>query len=252
MLRSIFLAIIFAVSSISAQAQDDASTLKNFQFSFNRVSQAYARYNDTLKKLFEAQKIPYPCNDIFLRFFKAHNEGELWARASKKDEYKLIKHYRMCALSGILGPKRWEGDRQVPEGYYFIEDFNPKSDFYLSLLLNYPNYSDLVKGDKDKPGGNIYIHGGCVTVGCIPMTDPVIMELYTLCLSARLAGETNIPVHIYPIRFDRTGLDFLGREYGSDTTKQKFWVNMKREYDYFETNHRLKPVLYSPDGRYLF
>lgn len=252
MLRSVFLFLLACTFAFPASAQDDASTFKNFQFSFNRVSQAYGRYNDTLRKLFEAQKIPYPCKDIYIRFFKAHNEGELWARASDTGTYKLIKHYRMCALSGTLGPKRWEGDRQVPEGFYFIDDFNPKSDFYLSLLLNYPNYADLVNGDKSKPGGNIYIHGGCVTVGCLPMTDPVIMEIYTLCMSARLAGQNNIPVHIYPLRFDRRGLDFLGREYGSDTTKQRFWVNMKREYDYFETNRRLKPVLYSPDGRYIF
>lgn len=252
MLRSVVLFLLACTISFQIAAQDDATTFKNFQFSFNRVSQAYTRYNDTLRKLFEAQKIPYPCKDIYIRFFKAHNEAELWARASDTGAYKLIKHYRMCALSGTLGPKRWEGDRQVPEGFYFIDDFNPKSDFYLSLLLNYPNYADLVKGDKVNPGGNIYIHGGCVTVGCLPMTDPVIMEIYTLCLSARLAGQTNIPVHIYPIRFDRRGLDFLGREYGADTTKQRFWVNMKKEYDYFETHHKLKPVLYSPDGRYLF
>ena len=246
------LSLMLLLGSVSAGAQDDATTFRNFQFSFNRVSQAFSRFNDSLRVAFEAQKIPYPAKNIYMRFFKAHNEGELWARASDTGQYKLIKSYRMCALSGSLGPKRWEGDRQVPEGFYFIDEFNPKSDFYLSMLLNYPNYSDLIKGNKVKPGGDIYIHGGCVTVGCLPMTDPVIMEIYTLCLNAKLVGQNYIPVHIYPIRFDRKGLDFLGREYGSDTTKQRFWVNLKSEYDYFEKNHKLTPVMYSPDGRYLF
>lgn len=256
MLKSIFRTLVCACAFLAiaapAMAQDDASTFRNFQFSFNRVSQSWARYNDTLRKAFEAKNIPYPCKDIYLRFFKAHNEGEIWARANDTAQFVLIKSYRMCALSGSLGPKRWEGDRMVPEGFYFIDDFNPKSDFYLSLLLNYPNYTDLVNGDKSKPGGDIYIHGGCVTVGCLPMTDPVIMEIYTLCLNARLAGTSYIPVHIYPIRFDRKGLNFLGREYGNDTTKQRFWVNLKTEYDYFEKNKRITPVMYTPDGRYVF
>jgi murein L,D-transpeptidase YafK len=256
MSRSLFriciLVLIVSFGSICAQAQDDASTFRNFQFSFNRVSQSWARYNDSLRRMFEEKKIRYPAHEIYIRFFKASNEGELWARNDDTSRFTLIKHYRMCALSGSLGPKRWEGDRMVPEGFYFIDDFNPKSDFYLSLLLNYPNYSDLVKGDKVKPGGDIYIHGGCVTIGCLPMTDPLIMEIYTACLSARLAGQTYIPVHIYPIRFDRKGLDFLGREYAADTAKQRFWVNLKGEYDYFEKNRRLTPVMYSPDGRYVF
>jgi len=251
-LKTLAFGLLLICSGLPAHAQDDVNTFKNFQFSFNRVSQAFSRFNDSLRVAFQAQQIPYPARNIYLRFFKAHNEGELWARASDTGQYKLIKSYRMCALSGSLGPKRWEGDRQVPEGFYFIDEFNPKSDFYLSLLLNYPNYTDLIKGNRAKPGGDIYIHGGCVTIGCLPMTDPVIMEIYTLCLNAKMAGQTYIPVHIYPIRFDRKGLDFLGREYGSDTTKQRFWVNLKSEYDYFERNHKLTPVMYSPDGRYLF
>lgn len=256
MFRSLFriavLVIAASLSTANVQAQDDAMTFRNFQFSFNRVAQSWARYNDTLRKVFEEKKIQYPAHEIYLRFFKASNEGELWARNDDTSKFTLVKYYRMCALSGSLGPKRWEGDRMVPEGFYFIDDFNPKSDFYLSLLLNYPNYSDLVKGDKVKPGGDIYIHGGCVTIGCLPMTDPVIMEIYTACLNARLSGQTYVPVHIYPIRFDRKGLDFLGKEYASDTTKQRFWVNLKGEYDYFERNRRLTPVMYTPDGRYVF
>ncbi|MBX9449278.1 MAG: hypothetical protein KL787_05985 [Taibaiella sp.] len=42
--------------------------------------------------------------------------------------------------------------------------------------LSYPNYSDRIKGHKETPGGDIYIHGGCVTIGCLPMQDEVIKE----------------------------------------------------------------------------
>lgn len=241
---------LFSVTSIFAQ--DDAQTFRNFQFSFSRVSQAYMKYNDTLNQLFEKKGLAYPPHQIYLRSFKSNNELELWARNDDTSAYTHVKTYRVCALSGILGPKRFEGDRQVPEGLYFIDDFNPKSDFYLSLLLSYPNYSDMVLGDKKKPGGDIYIHGGCVTVGCLPLTDAFIQELYVLCLNAKINGQNYIPVHIYPTRFDRQGLNFLGRNYNDDLIKQHFWVNLKKGYDYFEKTHKLLPVMYAPDGRYVF
>jgi len=248
--RSLFLSLLFFVPFI-ADAQDDLTTFRTFQFSFNRVSQAWTRCNDSLRSLFQSKNLAYPSPHIFLREFKSQNEMELWARNSDTAQYQLVKVYKVCALSGSLGPKRWEGDRQVPEGQYFIEDFNPKSDFHLSLLLNYPNYSDMVLGNREKPGGDIYIHGGCVTVGCLPLTDAGIQEVYVLCLASRLAGQNYIPVHIYPTRFNRAGLNFLGREYASDTTKQRFWVNLKTGYDYFEKYRKLLPVMYTPEGRYV-
>jgi murein L,D-transpeptidase YafK len=249
--RAAIILMILSGSFKHANAQDDPTTFRAFQFSFNRVSQAWAQYNDTLKHLFEAKKLPYPGKDIYLRFFKSSNEMELWARKDDTSQYKMLKSYRVCAASGAVGPKRFEGDRQVPEGFYFIDDFNPKSDFYLSLLLNYPNYTDLIQGNKEKPGGDIYIHGGCVTVGCLPMTDPVIQEVYVLCLNAKLSGQNYIPVHIYPTRFNKAGLNYLGKAYPSDTARQKFWVGLKAEYDYFERYHMLQPVMYTPDGKYV-
>jgi murein L,D-transpeptidase YafK len=176
----------------------------------------------------------------------------LWARNSIQDTFVLIKNYKICALSGILGPKRYEGDRQVPEGFYFIEEFNPKSNYHLAMLLNYPNYSDKVFSDRDNPGGDIYIHGKCLTVGCLPMTDEWIEEIYATCLMSRTNGTLNIPVHIFPLRFNKQGLDFLGREYKDEVEKQKFWVNIKRAYDYFEATHKTLPVMYDEKGEYAF
>jgi murein L,D-transpeptidase YafK len=235
--------------SFSSFGQDDA-TFRNFQFSFTRVSQAWTKYNESLREMFEKKGVSYPPKDIYVRSFKSQNEMEVWARNEPDQEYKLIKLYRICALSGILGPKRYEGDRQVPEGFYFIEDFNPRSDYYLSMLINYPNYSDQILASGTRPGGDIYIHGGCVTVGCMPMTDDVIQELYVLCLNAKMNGQTHIPVHIFPTRFNESGLNFLGREYAKEQEKQKFWVNLKAGYDYFEKNHKVFPVMYTADGKY--
>src|SRR5207244_4495553 len=143
--------------------------------------------------------------------------------------------------------KRMEGDRQVPEGFYFIEEFNPNSDYCLSLLLNYPNYADQKMG-KGKSGGDIYIHGGCVTVGCMPMTDEGIKELYIICLNAKINGQDYIPVHIFPTRLTKNGMAYLNREFPKDAARQQFWSNLKTGYDYFEKTHKLLPIMYSPDG----
>ncbi len=248
----LLLFVFFAIGKTTiVRAQTDAQNFKDFQLSCTRVSEAWKKYNDSLAKDFKKKNVAYPPKDIFLRAFKAQNEMELWGRNNETSEYKLIKLYHICALSGILGPKRAEGDRQVPEGYYFIEDFNPKSEYYLSMLLNYPNYSDNALGAKVRRGGDIYIHGGCVTVGCMPMTDEGIQEIYTLCLNAKVNGEENIPVHIYPTRMNKNGIAYLQREYASNPEKQEFWNTLRSEYEYFEKTHKLLPVMYGDDGKYV-
>ena len=225
---------------------------QNFQLSMQRVKNAHSHSNYSLRKEFRKKGIKYPCKNIYIRSFKGSNEMELYARNRITDTFTLIKLYKVCALSGILGPKRWEGDRQVPEGFYFIEDFNPRSNYHLSLLINYPNYSDRFFSNQDKPGGSIYIHGGCMTVGCLPMGNEHIEEIYTVCLEARTAGQMYIPVHIFPVRFNKQSLNFLGKEYKDETEKHKFWINLKRAYDYFEATKKVPPTMYDQDGIYTF
>jgi murein L,D-transpeptidase YafK len=250
---SIALLLLFFVGQPSmAQQNISIQDFKSYQFAAPRVAKAYQDYAGKLQALFQKENFSWPPKDILIRSFKAHNEMEIWVKDNNVDTYRLLKTYPICALSGILGPKRWQGDRQVPEGYYFISDFNPRSDFYLSLMLNYPNYSDLILGNKEQPGGDIYIHGGCVTVGCMPMTNEGIEEIYTLCMAAKLNGQTNIPVHIFPVRFNKNAIDFLSREYGNDPVKQRFWLNLKAGYDYFEKNHKIFPVMYNSEGKYVY
>lgn len=227
-------------------------TFQNYQLSFDRVKAAFAKNETGIKKMFAEKGIKYPCANILYRGLKASNDLELWARNSNQDTFVLIKNYKICALSGILGPKRYEGDKQVPEGFYFISEFKPKSEYHLSMLVNYPNYSDLIEGDKERPGGDIYIHGACMTVGCMPMTNELIEELYIVSMIARIHGQVNIPVHIYPVRYSQKSLDYIGREYKDEFGKQKFWINLKRAYDYFEATHRILPVMYDEKGEYAF
>ncbi len=248
--KTLLYTLLFSACAWRVHAQNDAKNFQEYQFSSDRVTDAWKKYNDTLRKDFKLKNVAWPPTDIFLRAFKSQNELELWARDNVATEYKKIKTYRVCAVSGTLGPKRQQGDKQVPEGYYFIEDFNPKSDYHLSLMLNYPNYSDALIG-KNKLGGDIYIHGGCLTVGCLPMDNNGISELYTVCLNAKLNGQDYIPVHIFPTRMNRNGINYLISEYPGNVAKQQFWASLKKGYDYFEQNHKLLPVMYAADGTYL-
>ena len=250
LLYSLCIAVVVLSSASRSYAQDTDPSFRSSQLSSPRVAESYKKYNDSLGRDFKRKNVAYPPKDIYLRAFKSQNDLELWARNNEGGEYKLIKTYHICAISGQLGPKRARGDRQVPEGYYFIQEFNPKSDYFLSLLLSYPNYSDQVLG-KEQLGGEIYLHGGCVTIGCLPMTNDGIQEIYTVCLNAHLNGQENIPVHIFPTRLTKSGMAYLGREFAKDPAKLQFWEELRTGYEYFEKNHRLLPVMYSPEGRYV-
>lgn len=137
---------------------------------------------------------------LFIRAYKQEQELEVWIKKIEGQYWQLLTIYPFSAFSGELGPKRKEGDRQIPEGFYYITHFNPQSKFHLSLRLNYPNEYDLIWADKEQPGSDIYIHGGEQTVGCIPITDDKIKELYILAWEAQKNGQPKIEVHIFPTR----------------------------------------------------
>lgn len=244
--------LILCGTSLHVNGQIDGKAFLEYQLTFPRVSAAYNKHSGPLKSELHRFGFKQQVNDIYIRSFKAENEMEVWVRDAGVDTYRLFKLYKVCALSGDLGPKRREGDLQVPEGLYFITHFNPTSDYHLSMLVSYPNYADRIKGNKQTPGGDIYIHGGCVTIGCLPMQDEVIREIYTLCLMARSYGQTNIPVHIFPARFTKESIGWLTKKFGLDEEKQKFWVNLKSGFDYFERTHKLIPVMYNQQGKYVF
>jgi murein L,D-transpeptidase YafK len=251
-LRALYSGIAVAAAvmcgvQVNAQSESDFRTK---QFQSDRVVKAWEKYEKPLRNLFNLKNLQWPAQDIYIRAFKLQNELEIWARDNSSDSYKHVNTYGICALSGKLGPKRQRGDKQVPEGYYFIEEFNAYSEYHLSLGISYPNYSDLINTHGSQPGGNIYIHGGCLTVGCIPMGDEVIKEIYTICLNARLNGQNYIPIHIYPTRLSENGIAFLQKE-KSGSNMMPFWRTLKAGYDYFEQNHKLLPVMYSTTGNYI-
>ncbi len=157
-----------------------------------------------------------------------------------------MKSYPILASSGSPGPKRREGDRQVPEGFYCIERFNPESLFHLSLGLNYPNASDRILSDREKPGSDIFIHGNNVTVGCLPIGDAAIEELYLLALDVRARGQQRIPVHLFPAKMAGAEWDAFVREHANLAA---FWSGLQPGFDAFEATHQVPEVTVEPDGR---
>jgi murein L,D-transpeptidase YafK len=218
---------------------------KTQQLQFKRVKNAYQEKESKMKELLKSKTLNLDHVTILIRVFKSEKELEVWGRNGFKGEYKPITTYPICNSSGLLGPKRKQGDGQTPEGFYHIDRFNPASNFHLSLGINYPNQSDKILGSKNL-GGDIFIHGSCVTIGCVPLTDDLIKELYLLAVEAKDHGQANIPVHIFPFRFENS------YPLKAENPNFKFWNNLKEGFDLFEKNKIPPTVRVAADGTYIF
>ncbi len=149
-----------------------------------------------LKPFFKTNRVTYPPKEITMLAIKDQSLLELWAETETGP--KLVRSYSIKALSGTLGPKLKEGDRQVPEGLYKIVGLNPNSAYHLSLKLNYPNEFDqkhAAEENRLNPGSNIFIHGKEVSIGCLAMGDTAIEELFVLAADV---GKSNMTVAIAP------------------------------------------------------
>ena len=136
---------------------------------------------------------------------KHERQLEVWGELHKK--WSKIGTYPFTAFSGQLGPKIEEGDRQIPEGIYKITHLNPKSKFHLSLRVNYPNEFDKKIAKQEKRtglGGDIMIHGSNVTIGCIPIGDESIEELYML---VQKVGMSNTKLILAPVDFRKMNVN---------------------------------------------
>lgn len=246
--------LLLLCTGFGAMSQTSASsiTFVDFQRTYPKINEVLLRKEDTLRKQFEAKGLTWPAKYMYIRSFKYDSQLEVWVKYSANEKYKLFNTYKVCALAGSLGPKRMQGDYQVPEGFYYINEFNPRSMYHLSLGLNYPNLSDRVLSDSLQPGGDIYIHGSCVTTGCIPLTDKYIEELYVLAMHAKNQGQDFIPVHIFPIQFkNKASNDYLNK-YLKDFPEYSPMVNnLKNVYFYFEKHKEVPVIVVNSKGDYI-
>jgi len=150
------------------------------------------------RHLADSNFIRYP-KKLTLIGLKYEKLLEVWGEDRGKQH--LIATYPFTAFSGILGPKCKEGDRQIPEGIYGISHLNPNSKFHLSMRVTYPNTFDKKMAKREHRtnlGGDIMIHGSNRTIGCIPIGDDKIEELYFL---VQKVGMQNVKVILAPVDF---------------------------------------------------
>lgn len=221
------------------------------QLQYPRVKTARMNTRFGIKKLFRERGLSYPAAEIFLRVFKRERQLELWVRPMASDTFALLRTYPICALAGVFGPKTRQGDWQTPEGFYEIDHFNPWSQYHLSLHMNYPNRADRMRSTGAPLGGQIFIHGGCQTEGCIAVTDEAIEELYWISVEARAAGQPRIPVHIFPVRLTDEEMTRLGSFFEAQPELHRFWSNLKPGFDHFEATRTLPRIAVDGRGRYV-
>jgi len=227
----------------------EQTSFKQEQLKNSRVRTAYAEKWAAIKKVLRQQEVDTSAFEVAICCFKKENQLEVWIKSKQSNEFNFKITYAICAQSGGPGPKRMQGDGQVPEGFYHVRVFNPYSNFYLSLGINYPNASDKILGKGKNLGGDIMIHGNCVTIGCIPLTDDKIKEVYVLAVEAHNSGQKEIPVFIFPNRMDSDGMKWLAAQ-TKDGQQIAFWNNLHSGYEFFEKNRRLPVVSVEKNGKY--
>jgi TPR repeat protein len=156
-----------------------------------------ARAEERLVLQFASRGVSYPPEAVSLVALKAEARLELWARAGAG--WTFVRSYLVRAASGRLGPKLKEGDLQVPEGVYRIAALNPNSSYHLSLRVDYPNEFDRARAAEEgrtRLGGDIMIHGGNQSIGCLAVGDPAVEELFAVV--SRI-GTENAKVIVSPV-----------------------------------------------------
>ncbi len=183
---------------------------------------------------------------IFVRVFKMERELEIWVkRNGGRGEYVIFRMYKIKGMSGELGPKEWEGDRQAVEGFYYVtaRQMNPNSKYHLSFDLGYPNVYDRTHG---RTGSALMVHGKTGSIGCFAMGDDGIEEIYTLAAAALAKGQRFFRVHCFAFRMTEENMTRYGKGKWA-----AFWRNLKEGYDWFE-KRGVEPNVRVMKGQYVF
>jgi len=250
MSRFISLFLLLSLSAAAGEPRIIRYTDKDLPDSMSgkaRSARAFSEKGAAVRALFTEAGVEFPPRQLLLRGFKDERHLEVWAASTRAGPLTHVATYEVCYASGDLGPKRRQGDGQVPEGFYHLDYFNRRSRFHLSFRVNYPNASDRILGYKPNLGDAIMIHGDCVSIGCLAMSDERIEELWVMTRTMdRL--KRRVHVHLFPTR-DMAGL--LDREH--ESRHRRFWHNIKEGFDLFEAANKLPAVkVDKKTGRYLF
>ena len=119
----------------------------------------------------------------------------------------VLRSYKVALGLNPVGQKERSGDFRTPEGRYLLTRRNPRSDYFLSIQVSYPNNTDLQRAHRHRweAGGSIMIHGlpnslnrppqyyerYDWTDGCIAVSDSDMLEIW-------LMTRENTPIDILP------------------------------------------------------
>ena len=120
---------------------------------------------------------------------------------------------------------------------------NPKSDYYLSFNIGFPNAFDRANG---RTGSNLMVHGACSSAGCYSMTDERIGEIYALARDAFKGGQKAFQIEAFPFRMTPENMALH-----TDDPNFEFWKMLKDGSDHFEITG-LPPKVDVCDRRYVF
>lgn len=210
-----------------------------------RVAEARRIKVESLKRAAKSSGLSFPVKSVYFRAFKQEKRFEVWGADTPGDPHRLLKTYAIAAQSGGLGPKRKEGDRQVPEGLYRIARFNPASSYLLSLGLDYPNASDRVLSDSEQPGSDIFVHGDQVSIGCLALTDDKILEVYLWAWLAHESGQKGIRVDIFPFPMTRQNLSAQ-----EDSAHFALWSSLSPAFSSFQASRKVPAFTVDETGLY--
>ncbi len=204
---------------------------------------AQAPLSDRMVAELEAKQMDKD-SPILVRIFKEESEMEVWKK-NRSGEFALLKTYPICRWSGDLGPKKKQGDRQAPEGFYTITpgQMNPNSNYYLAFNTGFPNAYDRAWGYT---GSDLMVHGDCSSRGCYAMTDEQIQEIYALARDSFFGGQRNFQLEAFPFRM--TALNMAKHR---NNPNFAFWKMIKEGYDHFEATHQ-EPKVAVCEKRYVF
>ncbi len=236
--RATLLAPACALPALAAACSDQRLELPGPQRAAVAVERATPKVTARLRALGASLGDP-----VFIRAYKQEKRLYLYVQPGGTGRFVEFASWPICAASGVLGPKKAEGDKQVPEGVYGVtpEAMNNASSYHLSMNVGYPNAFDQALG---RTGSFIMIHGRCESVGCLAMTDPVIEDIWTLVSAAHRAGQDKVDVHIFPFVLSVKAL-----ESHTQSEHLAFWTDLMAIQNAFDTNG-LPPRVTINAGRY--
>ncbi|MBU0764270.1 MAG: hypothetical protein KJ607_05495 [Bacteroidetes bacterium] len=229
----------------------------------------------TIKEWLEEKELVYPPAYVLFRVFKLEQEMEIWAGNTAGDSLRLIRTVHVCAIDNYPCPKVVQGDCKTPEGFYncsflygstygfmwiklntgAVDDYG-KTGYGSSfkLLLDYPNALDAARTRTFAPdkstGGEICMHGNCVTAGCISFENRVFLTVYAFAGMHDTKRFGPLQVHIFPFRFT----DKLKTMYCSDSELMdnesvlNFWNNLEEGCSFFDSIRRPMKITASKNG----